>query len=136
MPHSDRERCLGTKMDVPVSWTEHVHKQLEKGLDYREIGDKFGVGASAACEKVNAASTDENLFRLVPVPWHGTRVVPLELVPRPGHGARVVSLELVPRAGHGARVVPLELVPRPGHSAQIYARAPTKCSDLVPVLGH
>ena len=27
-------------------------KRLGKGLDYREIGDKFEVGASTACEKV------------------------------------------------------------------------------------
>ena len=40
--------------------------------------------------------TDESLFRLVAVP------------------------------GHGARVLPLELVPMSGHSAQISARAPTK----------
>ena len=43
--------------------TEHVHKQLVKGLDYREIGDKFGVGASTACEKVNTAGSAENLAR-------------------------------------------------------------------------
>ena len=36
---------------------------LEKGLDYREIGDKFPVGGSTACEKVNTPGTDENLFR-------------------------------------------------------------------------
>ncbi|XP_046863156.1 putative nuclease HARBI1 [Xenia sp. Carnegie-2017] len=30
-------------------------KRLGKGLDYREIGDKFGVGASTACTKVNEA---------------------------------------------------------------------------------
>ena len=30
-------------------------KRLGKGLDYREIGDKFGVGASTACIKVNEA---------------------------------------------------------------------------------
>ena len=76
--------------------TEHVHKQLVKGLDYQEIGDKFGVGASTACEKVDTAGTDENLFRLVPVP------------------------------GHGARVLPLKLLPVSGYSAQISARAPTK----------
>ena len=34
-------------------------KDLEKGINYREIGDKFGVGASATCEKVKAAGTDE-----------------------------------------------------------------------------
>ena len=30
-------------------------KRLGKGLDYQEIGDKFGVGASTACQKVNTA---------------------------------------------------------------------------------
>ena len=30
------------------------------------------------CEKVNAADTDENLFRPVPVPGHDARVLPLE----------------------------------------------------------
>ena len=51
--------------------------------------------------------TDENLFRLVPVP------------------------------GNGARVLPLELVPVPGHDAQISARAPKKALfRLMPVLGH
>ena len=47
---------------------------LGKGLDYREVGGKFGVGASTACEKVNTTGTDENLFRLVPVPGDGARV--------------------------------------------------------------
>ena len=28
------------------------HKQLAKGLDYGEMGDNFGVGASTACENV------------------------------------------------------------------------------------
>ena len=32
--------------------------------------------------------TDENLFRLVPIPGHGARVL-LELVPMPGHGAQI-----------------------------------------------
>ena len=54
--------------------TKHVHKQLGKSIDYREIGDKFGVGASTACKKVNTAGTDENLFRLVPVPGHGAQI--------------------------------------------------------------
>ena len=47
-----------------------VNKQLGIGLDYQEIGDKFGVGASTACEKVHAVRTNENLFRQVPVPGH------------------------------------------------------------------
>ena len=41
---------------VPVQViTSMVLKRLGKGLDYREIGDKFGVGASTANEKVNDA---------------------------------------------------------------------------------
>ena len=44
-----------------------IHKQLGKGLDNGEIGDKLGVGALAACEEVNTWGTDENLFRLAPV---------------------------------------------------------------------
>ena len=47
----------------------NVHKQLGKGIEYREIGDKIGVSASTACEKVNTVGTNENLFRLVPVNW-------------------------------------------------------------------
>ena len=69
--------------------TKNVHKQLGKGIDYREIGDKFGVSASTACETVNTVGTDKNLFGLVHVPGHGARVLPLELVPLPGHGVRV-----------------------------------------------
>ena len=49
-------------------------KKLGKGIKYREIGDKFGVGASAACKKVNTAGTDESLFRLVPLPLHGAQI--------------------------------------------------------------
>ena len=33
--------------------------------------------------------TDENLFRLVPLPGHDARVLSLELVPVPGHGAQI-----------------------------------------------
>ena len=66
--------------------TKNVHKQRGKGINYREIGDKFGVSASTACKKVNTEGTDENLFRLVPMPGHGARVLPLELMPVPGHG--------------------------------------------------
>ena len=32
-------------------------KRLGKGLDYREIGDKFGVGTSAACIKLTSYET-------------------------------------------------------------------------------
>ena len=59
-----------------------------------EINDKFGVGASTACKKVNIAGTDENLFRLEPAPGHGTRVLPLELV----HGAQICVR--APTKGH------------------------------------
>ena len=45
-------------------------KVLGKSIDYPEIADKFGVGSSTACEYVNTAGTDENLFRLVPVLGH------------------------------------------------------------------
>ena len=60
-----RARCACTK---------NVHKQLGKGINYREIGCKFGVSASTASEKINTAGTDENLFRLVPVPGHGAPI--------------------------------------------------------------
>ena len=63
--------------------TERVHKQLGKGLDYGEIGDKFGAGASTAGEKVNSPDNYENLFRLVPIPGHGACVLPLKLVSVP-----------------------------------------------------
>ena len=32
-------------------------KQLGKGINYREVGDKFAVGASTGREKVNSAGT-------------------------------------------------------------------------------
>ena len=58
---------------VPVPWKgaravvhtpqciklKNVHKQLGKGINYREIGGKFGVSASTAYEKVNTVGTDE-----------------------------------------------------------------------------
>ena len=50
---------------------KNVHTQPLTGFDYREIGDKFGVGAS--CKKVNTSGTHENLFKLVPVPRHDPR---------------------------------------------------------------
>ena len=55
---------------------KNVHKQLGKGNNYREISGKYAVVALTAYEKVNTAGTDENLFRLVPVPGHGARVLP------------------------------------------------------------
>ena len=54
---------------------KNVHKQPGKGINYRKMGDKYGVSASTACEKVNTAGTDENLFRLVPAPGKGSRVL-------------------------------------------------------------
>ena len=67
----------------------NVHNQLGKGSNYREISGKFGVVASTAYKKVNTMGTDENLFRLVLMPGHGARVLPLELVLVSGQGARV-----------------------------------------------
>ena len=99
-------------------------------MTIQKLAKKFGVSASTAFEKVNTVGTDENLFRLVSVPGHGARVLPLELVPVPGHGARVLPLELVPVPRHGARVLPLELVPVPGHGARVLPL------ELVPVPRH
>ena len=86
--------CQGTEIGVVktrqcLDLNRNLRKQLGKGINYREIGGKFGGSASTAFEKVNTAGTDENLFRLVPVPGHGTRVLPLELVLVPGHGAQI-----------------------------------------------
>ena len=77
-----------------------VHKQLGKGNNYREISGKFGEVASKVCEKVNTTGTDENLFRLVPVPvlGHGAQIS--ACAPTKGYvqtGARVLSMESVPR---------------------------------------
>ena len=83
MPGHDARALKWTLFTHRSAWAEHVHKRPGKGLDYREIGDKYGVGASKACKKVNTAGTDENLFRSVPVPGHGARVLPVELVPLP-----------------------------------------------------
>ena len=47
--------------------------------------------SSTAFKKVNAAGTDENLFRLMHVLGHGAQVVLLELVPVPRHGAQVCA---------------------------------------------
>ena len=55
------------------------------------MGNKFVVGSSTACEKVNTAGTDENLFRLVPVTGHGCQVLPSEIVPMPEHGAQICA---------------------------------------------
>ena len=75
-----------------MPWTDHVHKPRE-GLNYREIGDKFGVSASTAYEKVNTSGTDKNLIRLVPMAGHGARVLPLEL----GTGPQINAWALTKR---------------------------------------
>ena len=54
--------------------------------------------SSTACKRVSIAGTDENLFRLVLVPGHGARVLPLELVSVPGHGAQISAR--VPTKGY------------------------------------
>ena len=51
-----------------------MFKTIGKGIDYREIGDKFGVSASTTRENVNTAGTDEKLLWLAPVPGHGAQV--------------------------------------------------------------
>ena len=84
------------------------------------------VGASTACEKENTADTDENLFRLMPVPGHdypGCQRFVLRGFRSPSTSHRPASHEagrkkpLAPRVGNGARVLPLELVPVPGDGA-------------------
>ena len=56
-----RAWCPSTKMAVVQTRQcpelKMFIKQLGKDIDYPEIGHKFGVGASAACEKVNTAGT-------------------------------------------------------------------------------
>ena len=53
--------CLGTKMDFVQTRQcpdlKMFMKQLGKRIDYREIGDKFGVGSSTACKKRKAVQT-------------------------------------------------------------------------------
>ena len=90
---------------MPVPWTVHVHKQLGKGLDHDEIGNRFGKGASTACEKVNTQGTDKDLFRLVPMSRHGARVLPLGTAPKfvLGHQQKTM-FRLVPVPGHGNQV--------------------------------
>ena len=43
-------------------------------------------------------------------------------------GTDKILFRPVPVPSYGARVLPLEAVPVPGHGAQIFARAPTKSS--------
>ena len=41
-----------------------------------------------------SAGPDESVFRQVPVPGNGARVLPLEVVPVPGHGAQIFARAL------------------------------------------
>ena len=58
-------------------------------LTIEKSATNLKLGASTAYEKANTVGTDENLFRLVSVPGHGARVLPLELVSVPGPGAQI-----------------------------------------------
>ena len=87
--HGARVPKWGRCSHTPVPLTKNIHSQVGKRNNYREISGKFGAVASTAYEKVNTTGNDENLFRLVPMPGHGARVLPLELVPFPGHGGQI-----------------------------------------------
>ena len=89
------------------------------GIYYLEICGKFGVGSSTACKKVNTAGTDENLFRLVPLPRHGAQVLPLGLVRARGCLGTVPKFVL----GHPQKAM-FRLVPVPEHRR---ARARGRC---------
>ena len=80
--------------------TINVHKQLGKVI--LKLTRKFGV--------VDTTGTDENLFRLVPVPGHGARVLPLEYCLCPGTVPKLVL-------GHQQKAV-FRLVPTPRHKAR------------------
>ena len=93
------------------AWTPRLRSPspiMAPGIDYQEISEKFGFGASTACEKINTAGTDENLFRLVPLLGHRARVLPsLELVPAicaraPTKGYVYSDWCLCPGTSHGA----------------------------------
>ena len=54
--HSLQQQVTRLHNPVPVKTiVAMLLKRIGKGLDYREIGDKFGMGASTACMKVNEA---------------------------------------------------------------------------------
>ena len=54
--HSLQQQVTRLRNPVPVKTiVAMLLKCIGKGLDYREIGDKFGMGASTACMKVNEA---------------------------------------------------------------------------------
>ena len=58
---------------------------------------RFLCTISTAYDKVNTTRNDENLLRLVPVPGHGARVLPLE--PVLGHQQKAM-FRLFPVPGH------------------------------------
>ena len=78
-------QCSGTKMPVV-----HTYQCLEINdvLNYPKIGVKFVMVPQQVVRKCKCSVHCENLSRLVPVPRHGARVLPLKLVPVPGHGAQ------------------------------------------------
>ena len=52
--HSLQRQVTRLRKPVPVKTVvAKLLKHIGKGLDYREIGDKFGIGTSTACMKVN-----------------------------------------------------------------------------------
>ncbi|KAK2572190.1 hypothetical protein P5673_002401 [Acropora cervicornis] len=54
--HSLQRQVTRLRKPVPVKTVvAMLLKRIGKGLDYREIGDKFGIGTSTACMKVNEA---------------------------------------------------------------------------------
>ena len=54
--HSLQRQVTRLRKPVPVKTVvAMLLKRIGKGLDYREIGDKFGIGSSTACMKVNEA---------------------------------------------------------------------------------
>ena len=54
--HSHQRQVTRLRNPVPVKTiVPMLLKRIGKGLDYREIGDKFGIGTSTACMKVNEA---------------------------------------------------------------------------------
>ena len=53
---SPRRQVTRLRKPVPVKIVvAMLVKRIGKGLDYREIGDNFGIGTSTACMKVNKA---------------------------------------------------------------------------------
>ena len=52
--HSLQRQVTRLRKPVPVKTVvAKLLKRIGKGLDYREIGDKFGIGTSTTCMKVN-----------------------------------------------------------------------------------